>query len=326
MIFDASAAGWAKIDHPALAVAADGNLFVTFEQGSLVDIMPGSGIFSIHTKGPISALPQTSVTAQPTAAGGSSEHLKVGENWSEPVEVAPAGSDWSRLVILQNALHLFYMSENGLAHRQIDLAKIDGALWEGAERVPGWQNMVAEQTLLLPERVPYSIVADSQTIHLLSTVPFTAGLRYSAWKMSDGDTAGRWSQVEEFTPLGRWQNLPGIAAHIQAEVGMLAAAWQAMPEEAIQGTPAPALPVIYLSIRQVPVVIAPPVQAAAPTATINSVTPTAEVLATPTPTLLIDMQKPGPEEGGLPPLVLGAGLAAIIVVAIFAGILLRSRR
>ncbi len=331
-VFDAAAAGWNVVDRPTLVVAPDGIIHVSWVQTQLPASGITLGVFYTRSILPLSAIPfvgaeeaqnGTNPAAAPTPT--SSNPTSSASNWIEPWELAPANSDWPRLAILRGNLHLLYASEDGLNHRWLSLADQtpDGGGWGSLSRVPGWQSL-REQEPLSSDYPPFSLATDGQTLHVISAIPGTVDLRYSTW-IAETDTlpGNRWSQPEIYHPIGNWVNEPGSAVSVPLTGGTLAIAWQAYPPS-IEGV-VEALPsTIYYTNKAIPSAEAPP-----PAPTLPTITPTLEPtplptdVPTPTPPLSLE---PPPSSSSISPLVLGGGLAAVIVVAIFTGILLRGKK
>ncbi|MEW5869579.1 MAG: hypothetical protein AB1894_09915 [Chloroflexota bacterium] len=304
LVFDAAAAGWEGVDHATLQIAPDGNLLAAFARLSLASSSPTEGLFfALSTVAPLQASTETS--------------------WSVPTEVAGASADWPRLDLVGEQLHLLYITSNGLQQRWMPLEQmtLEGVGWGGESRVPGWQDL---STSSLP---PYALVSDARTMHLVSALPSGSTLRYSTWGIPESNpTAGRWGPVETYASLEHWTNLSGNAAAVHLTGGTLAAAWLAIPPVANTGTASAQLPSVYFITRKVDVVSAIPTPEVIVT---NEPTPAATDIPTPTPwptpTLSPDLPLT-PEEQPISPLIVGGGLAAVIVMVIFTVILLREQK
>ena len=305
-VFDAAAAGWDSVQNPTLAVAPDGNVFAAFVQGRLSGMPATGGVYVTR-----SLAPPTANEADPA-------------NWLAPVDVAAAGSNWPALARVGDIIHVFYLSATGLERRsQNVLSDPLAATWGPVERVPGWHNLGQWGA---GNDAPYGLAVDARTLHLAAAIPGSTGLRYSAWTAEADPNSGRWGPVDEYLPVGLWSNQAGMRIAARLAGGSLLAGWLAVPGESTGGTPAPQAPGVYLARRAIAAVDAPVAAAATPTPL--PVTPTVASTATiqPTPTLPLNIiNEPSPEDPAVPPLALGAGLAAVIVLVIFAGILMRRR-
>jgi hypothetical protein len=331
-VFDAAAADWNVVDHPTLVVTPDGILHVAWVQTQLPGTGFTLGIFYTRSILPLSALPfvvskeeETGANPVLTPTPMDSNSTSSASNWIEPWELAPANSDWPRLAILKGSLHLLYANEEGLNHRWLSLTQQtpDGGGWGSLSRVPGWQSL-REQGSVSSDRPPFDLAVDSQTLHLISAIPGSVDLRYSALKAeTDSASGNRWSQPEIYHPIGNWINKPGGVMSAPLTGGALAIAWLASPptvEGVIEVLPA----AIYFTSRTIPTVEAPPALPPLPTVT-PTLEPTPSPTDVPSPTPPLSME-PTPSESPISPLALGGGLAAVIVIAIFTGILLRGKK
>lgn len=324
LIFDAAAAGWEMVDHPTLAIDLSGALHVAWTQGNLAAARLTQGIFYSRTLA-VYKPPEQPATPE---AGATPEPPKLDPQWSKPLEIAPPGADWPRLAVLGSQLHMVYALEGLPNHRALDLTRAASgeaeAGWGTASRVPGGQ---AEPQIpaQLGDAPPFGLAVDAATLHLLSALPESTSLRYSTWSSGEQGAEGRWSQPESFNPPGGWRNYPGAAAAAPVTGGQLAVAWLALPDSASLATPLPPVPGVFLALRTVATVQPPAETLPLPTNTPALGSPT-ETAIPPTATPVLS-QKPGPPSGdsSLSPLVLGGGLAAIIVIAIFIGILVQGK-
>lgn len=314
-LFDAIEEGWPMVAHPSFLIDPDGVLHVAFTKSLISGALPSEGIYYMRTK---------NTFLKPEERSGDPSQA-----WTEPVRLEGAGADWPSLAYLSGQLHLLYNSPRGIQQRWLPISEQTptGLGWASASRIPGWQSVEAAiaQSYRSSDQRPYTIAADARNLHLLATLPGSPNLNYSVWTVSETDpTAGRWNQVEIFTPLGRWNNTFGITAAIPLTGGRISIAWLAQPE-AVSGA-AVQLPSIYFSQRIAPTVTAPTTALAIPTST-PTPEPTIEPTPIPIPTATLSPNLPPPPSEETPsPLILGGGLAAFIVVLIFAGILLRGKR
>ena len=293
LIFDAAANGWAKVDHPVLAISPDGALFVAWVRSSSQSKGSPEGIFySISTDD--------------------------GVSWNNPFQVADIGLDWPKLAIIDQQLNLLYakLDEGSIFHRTISLGTSEQANqgWGTPLQVPQWINIAS----------PFGLVVDSRsddpsappgTLHLVGLDANLGTIYYDTW---DGE---RWSRIEAFDTLS--QPIPQIADQFQPMLsaatrpqgGNLAVTWWFLAREQ---TPSGEnlSPALFFSHRQIPMLeINPP--SPIPTTTITA-TPaiSATIAITPTPTIVLSSQPP-PVSNNLLPLLLGGGLAAVLVGVFF---------
>jgi hypothetical protein len=189
--------------------------------------------------------------------------------------------------------------------------------------LPGWQETQPTLSSQAGNFPPFAFASDAASLHVIAALPDSTGLRYNTWISTEPGSTGRWSPSEVYTPAGRWRNLANAAAAVPLTGNSLAFAWLALPETTSLATPQPSLPGLFLSMRGVPAVQPPEAPVIIPTS-IPSPSPTVKPTSIPMPTLQIDLN-PAPTRTSIPPLALGGGLAAIIVLAIFIGILLQGR-
>jgi len=292
VVFDAATAGWAMADHPALAVASDGTLHVAWVRGALPGTWPPQSIY--YTR---------------SSDGGVS--------WTGPVEVAGSGYDWPRLALASGPVHLLYAEAGGggVWHRWSDAGGQVGSPtgWGTPTRVRDWEEAAG----------PFGLAADGRgTLHLVGKDAEREALLYSTWDGSTGLTAGgsHWSAAENFRLGSEIEVGLGVAAATLPQGGRLAVAMRALPI----GEGEKAVPVISYTARAIPTVEVPPAPAPNPTPTVTP-SPTPEPMAVPSPT-------PDPSTGSgqaqtsgllplgfsMDPLLLGGGLAALIVVGVLA--------
>jgi len=305
VVFDAVSAGWEGVDRPVLAVSPDGGVHAAFSRVVGTGALPTDGIF--YTR----------------ALLGSDSSGFDTVTWSEPFEIAPDGNDWPRLVFIAGQLHLLFSDNISIGHRWLNTSqqKADGAGWGDVSRVPGWSD------LSFSGEPPFSTAVDAYNLYLVSASTGGTGLYYSVWTVAPQDpTVGRWSQQEVFNPGGQWTNSDSTAvASTVPSGGKLLVAWLASAIVGGQATPVPENPGILFSIRSLDAVQPPAAPTTEPVAdTSEQPTPSAEPTASPTPLVISNSDSEGSQ---LPvsPQALGGGLAAIIVIIIFVGILMRGR-
>lgn len=304
VVFDAVAAGWEGVDRPAVALAP-GGVHVAFARLVEAGALPTDGIY--YTR----ALLESDNASFEAAA------------WSEPFRITEGGTDWPRLVFLSGQLHLLFSNGTSLGQRWLltSQQQADGSGWGDVSRVPGWQD------LILDGSPPYSAVVDAFNLYLVSAATGGTGIRYSVWSVDSQDTAaGRWSQQEIFNPSGQWTNSDSAAVSSTVPSGgKLLVAWLAQATAGGQATQVPTLPALLFSIRSLEAVQPPAAPTTPPSAAeTNQATPTAQPTGTPT---LVLVTNPASESSQSPisPQALGGGLAAIIVIIIFVGIMMRGR-
>jgi hypothetical protein len=300
VVFDAAAAGWSMVDHPALTVAPDGTLHVAWVRGALPGTRPPQGIYYTQSD-------------------------NGGNGWTEPLEVAEAGYDWPRLALASGQVHLLYAEAGGgdVWHRWSDAESRAGSGngLSTATRVRGWEGAL----------VPFGLTTDSNgTLHLVGVNVEGEALLYSTWDGSTGPTAGgsHWSAAETFR-LGSEMELGlGVAAATLSQGGRLAVALRALAV----GEGEKAATVIFGTWRAIPTVEVPPAPAPTPTPMVTPIPtpgPTAAPSPTPAPSTAL-RQSSGQGSGqalmsglllwisSMDPLLLGGGLAALIVVGVLA--------
>jgi hypothetical protein len=284
LVFNAEAAGWQMVDHPALAVRPDGTLYLAWVQTALPGIRPPEGI--LYTRS-----------------------VDRGVTWNEPVTMAGGGFDWPRLAVTSGQVHLLFMNAEGGAvwHRWSDQDQPGSSeeVWTVASRVPGWQGVTP----------PFAVAidgdpggpADSQgTLHLLGSNPALDLPAYSTW---NGE---RWTSVEAFSFGAQVKLQLGAAAATRPQGGALAVAWLAMQEE--DGTDSNEL---LFAARTIPTVVVQmlPEQTATPTPDLAP-TPTPPLTPQPTPTPNLNKAEL-PETAPVPPLALSGGAAVLILAGVF---------
>ncbi len=122
---------------------------------------------------------------------------------------------------------------------------------------------------------------------------------------------------------GLIQNLPGADVSAPITGGVLGVTWLGLQTISANATPVPVLPQVFLAEREI-ASVEPPSAPQIQSTSLPSPSPTTVIGPTPTLTPPIS-QQPTPAQSGLSPLVLGAGLAALIVIAIFIGILVQGK-
>ena len=278
-VFDAAAAGWAAVDHPALAVAADGTLHVAWVQGALPDTWPPRGVYYARS-------------------------TDGGDTWTQPREMAGTGYDWPRLALLGGDVHLLYAraSGGGIWHRApgTEGEAGNGRGWRAAVRVPGWDGAAGPYALTIsgPATGP------GGTLHLVGADAAGESLLHTTF---DG---ARWSALET-VPLKLAVDIPlGVAAAAPPDGGRLGVAFRALAAGEA-GEPRSS---IFSMVRTIPTEETSPAPIPAATSMPDAPptpTPEPETTLSPTP----DLTGVPAASGSLPdPLLLGGGLAVVVVV------------
>lgn len=317
LVFDAAAAGWQMVDHPALAVDAGGGVYLAWTQKALAGELQPLKIYTAQS-------------------------LDQGLTWSDPLAQSQSGVDWPRMVVVNGQLHLVFhrQVDQSLWHSWIDLANSDLAAserpsltWPTAQRVNGFEGIQAPYGLAAAGR-PAPVSDEAYALYLAAMQPAAGGFLYSSWQ------ARRWSEVERFVlppvngapfNLVAAQDRLSLALNLAApgEGGILSAAWLGAVEAGTGqagNQPAEARVGLFFASRLIPALRLPDLP---PTAT---PAPTDTPAPQPLPTLPVPTATPtissAPAELAPPvdPMVLGGGLAAIILFAILAGILTLSSR
>ena len=295
-VFDAAAVGWAMADYPRLAIDRQGVLHVVWVRAAL----PGRG------------LPQGIYYARSSDGG---------QTWSEPVEVAEGAYAWPQVAASgPGQVHLLWNEAAGGRAWWHKWSTNDGeALRQGSGQ--GWTR---------PEQVrgfgevpgPVGLASDGDgTLHLIGLGHDDAGepaLLYMTW---DGEN---WGEREMFRLALDEGGESGAVAALLPALGRLDVAFRGEAK----GEGETRQVGLWHTGRAVPTVVVTP----APTFTPH---PTATPLPTPTPTVT---PQPTPDFGSvLPPtasgsmdiplpLLLGGGLAAVIVAGAFGARLLWAGR
>lgn len=229
--------------------------------------------------------------------------------FSPPEQVAAAGNHNPRVVSAGGQIQLVYAGKLGLESRRLDRGAVDSA-WGGVERLSGWQALSGEPV--------WDLTADAQGAHLAGLLADASGLRYSAGQNATATTPDvGWPRTDSFYFLqaGTLTNLAAAAA--QQNGGWLALVWVNTSEKGAQLT---------LALRSIPQTSAPAAPIVIPTA-VPTPGPTATPLP-PVPTPTRDLNAAQPSRA-LPadPMVLGGGLAAVLVgVGVVGYLVMKNRR
>jgi hypothetical protein len=221
-----------------------------------------------------------------------------GSSWSEPWEVTGAGYDWPRLALAGGQVRVLFarVDDGGVYHRASDAREV---AFGTPTRVPGLEQAGG----------PFGLAADGESLHLVGAVADQGVLLYTSVPIT-GDF--RWGGVETLS-LGAEIEGGGGAAAAVSPGGRLAVAVQA-----VTGTGAG--PSIWAAARAIPPVASPAQPEAAAPTPVPGVEPASTSLPTagPTPTLDLAAEPPPASDTARLGLVLGGGLAAVIVVGVMA--------
>lgn len=293
-VFDATAEGWAMVDHASLAVDEQGILHAAWVRAPL----PGGGLpLEIHY-------------------ARSSDR---GETWSAPWLVAEEAGDWPQVVTTPGGqVHLLWHRLDGRAvvrHRWATDGATEQA-WSYTQQVRGFDGVAA----------PVAVVPDGAGgLHLVGLGQDDVGepaLYYATWDEE------RWTQAD-MVRLGAEEVSGGIAAALQAALGRLHVAFAGelagSPVEGMEGAVEEPAGLLYAA-RAVPTVLVTPLPTFTPRI---EATPTPETTPTPAPTARPDVNPAPPASGpgsvefgplSLPLTALGgltvAGLMVILMLAV----------
>jgi hypothetical protein len=299
-VFDAQAAGWANLGSAALAIAPS---------------LDGGNTFSVHVAWGEEALPGTLPPqgiwyARASASLLSNEPLL----WSTPFEVAGEQAAWPRLLISGGDVHLIYAIRGlGVWDRSLPIAAPaeDVSGWSTAAPATGWDSLRTTDGRAFGVAASGSVGTSGGMLHLVG-MPADDRLVYSSWEHS------RWGDMEGYTLAG-WTSGPALwvdAASLSTG-GRLGLTWLAADETGLSA--------VYWVERSIPVIEVLPEPTPMPTPVPQDdpdITPTPTIQPSPTPDLNL---APAMSFSASTPLVLGGGLAALLVVS-FLLILRRSRR
>jgi hypothetical protein len=192
-VFDAAAAGWPRVDHPALAVDEQGTIHVAWVRAPLPGNGLPEGVYYAHS-------------------------VDQGETWSEPFLVAEGAYDWPQVAAtLTGQVHLVWsdVSRGSVRYRW---RGTEGEDWAYVSQVPGFREVHGPVALA---------AAGSGALHLAgigqdgTEVPL---LLHTTW---DGE---RWESPETFRLDGVAQAGPGVAIAVQGLLGRLDVAFTSLLE------------------------------------------------------------------------------------------------
>ena len=249
-----------------------------------------------------------------------------------PLKVAEPGHDWPKLVSFGPQLQLFYskVDDSSVWHRWVKAGPPAETPqgWGTPVNVPGWSNVSA------PFGVTVSGDSGSEknpagVLHLVGVDIPTGSLLYNTW---EGE---RWSQTETYDPqypvMGvNYQTAAqtDLAASVATRLagGQLAFVWKlnSINDEGNSDTTAgdvrtggALLPMLLFTDRQIPSIEVSSVPPPAAPVKVGTPPPTPEPTLQPTPTIALTNLTLS-EESPVPPLAVGAGLGALIVLILFA--------
>jgi hypothetical protein len=310
-VFDAAAADWTVADYPRVAVDEQGALHAVWVRSPL----PGSGA------------PEGVYHARSDDDG---------ETWSEPSQIGLGAYAWPQIAAAgDNEMHIVWNEATEPLTGWHTWSVDGGQTWTRPERVPGFRDLSAPTSLIADRTGALYLVGlgqatDGQPSVFLSTWDGERWLAYEALdldleSLEPGVAASLAGAQERLDVILRGE---GEAADGATQVQLWHAGRQlgesaAMPEPAVEPqataiSPSTATPeatsesVIVIEVE--PLSTAEEEPTAAP-----SQTPTATPTATPSPTPAFDTAPSEPSDSSTPipvPLLLGGGLAALIVVGV----------
>jgi hypothetical protein len=290
-VFDAQGAGWAGVGEAALAISLsrDGGQTAGVHAVWVEEALPGT-------------LPSQGIWYERTTANLATMDGLV---WSQPFKVAEVGANWPGLAVSGGDLHLVYsISDAGIWQRTIPVntPASEVSSWSTAAQIPGWDGVGGSEGRPFGLAVGGSVMEAGGVMHLAG-MPLAGRLLYSHRE------EGRWAEPQSFA-LAAWgqEAATRVDAACLASGGQLGVTWVAQDENGQPG--------VFWITRMIPVVEVPPEMELPldPTAAVESELtnkPTATALPSPTPDLNL---APAMGMSSSIPLVLGGGLAAILVV------------
>ncbi len=299
-VFDAQGAGWDNLGPAALAIAPS---------------LDGGNTVSVHVAWGEEALPGT-LPPQGIWYARASTSLLNNEplQWSTPFEVAGEQAAWPRLLISGGDVHLIYAIRGlGIWDRSLPITAPaeDVSGWSTAAPATGWDSLQTLDGRAFGVAASGSVAISGGMLHLVG-MPANDRLVYSSWEH------GRWGEMEDYTLAGWTSDIAlWVDAASLATGGMLGLTWLATDETG--------LPAVYWVERSIPVIEVLPEPTSMPTPVpqdVPDIAPTPTFQPSPTPDLNL---APAISFSASTPLVLGGGLAALLVVS-FLFLLRRTRR
>ena len=181
---DAVGAGWAMVDHPALAVDAAGTLHVAWTRGSSAGPFAPQGIYYARS-------------------------FDGGKSWSKPQQMVEGRVDWPRLAATPAGVHLLWAELAGRHAWTERISPDGGATWGYQQRISGLGEAPG----------PVGLAADGVgALHLVSLTRDDDGaplLHYTIW------AEGRWSAPETLRLEREARTEPGVAVALAGAQGRL---------------------------------------------------------------------------------------------------------
>jgi hypothetical protein len=284
VVFDAAAAGWPMVDHPALAMDPGGTLHVAWVRGSSDGPFGPQGVFYARS-----------------ADGGKS--------WSEARQIAEGAYAWPQVAApLAGQVHLLWNDADGgdaWTHRW---TADYGETWSYQQQVRGLRDVPG------PVGLAVDGVGGLYLVGLGRDDFAEPALLYSVWRPAEE----RWEAQDPYR-VGQVQGVvPGVALALLGADGRLDAAFRAdVPGE--EGTRREVLH----ARRSIPAVEQAPEPFYTPVPTMTPLpSPTPTATATPRPQVDVEPPRAAPPTVGLGPVTLpvialaGLGLALAIILAV----------
>jgi hypothetical protein len=279
-VFDAAAAGWEQVDHPAFAISSDGVLHLAWARTGLPGLSEQVEIYYAQSR-------------------------DGGATWSEQTLLLETDYRQPQLVSTSGYVHLLAVGADGdLAYRWLDLFAGDQAVWSPRAAVNPWRSSQCFEV----------VSAGFLAAHLVAPPEQIEPLYYS---LAGSGSQMSWQSTNPSSEVELAQLEPSptcvIAASARAELGILAAAWVSVLDDTYS------IHSSYLSvpvIQPAGLPAHPPTPEASndPAAILG--TPTID-LSVPTPVPVLS-QTPFQPQDGFSPILIGMGLAGGSVVFIFA--------
>jgi hypothetical protein len=284
LVFDAQAAGFAAVDHPALALDPAGMLHVVWVRGSSMGAFPPQAV--LHSASDDGGL-----------------------TWTEPRILAEGAFDWPMVAApLAGEVHVLWNQVQGGSSWTHRWSLDYGQTWTYQQRVLGFGEVPG----------PAGMTADGAgNLHLVGVERDEGSapvLVYAFWRWEEE----RWEEEELFRVDGAGYPLPGVAAALlgdQGRLDVLFRAWAAGEGQTRRD--------VLHSWRTVAVVPEGPAPAYTPVPTVTPTpVPTLTPTATPRPTVAAAPPPDAPPSVGFGPITLpliavgGIGLILIIIVGI----------
>ena len=283
LVFDAQAAGWSMVDHPALALDPAGVLHVAWVRGSSAGPFPPQAV--LHAR---------------SSDGG--------RTWSEPTILVEGAYDWPLVAApVPGEVHVLWnqVERDAVWIHRWSLDR--GQTWTYQQPVRGFRDVPG------PAALATDGAGDLHLAGLGRDGQDAPALAYAVWRWDEE----RWEGQEPTTVQDALDPLPGIAAALQAPRGRLDVAIRAQMPDADGGTQ----PAVLHARRAIPTVAAAeaPASTPLPTATPTAI-PTRTPSPTPRPAVEAAPPPTAPPSVALGPLsmpliaIAGLGLAMLIIL------------